>query len=53
MHEVKRSIFPITDEKGYLFELPRKGRTVIVRAEKGGKLKAKYTWDGGKFVEDR
>ena len=53
MHEVKRSIFPIADEKGYLFELPRKGRTVIVRTEKGGKLKAKYTWDGEKFVEER
>ena len=30
MHEVKRSIFPVADEKGYVFELPRKGRTVIV-----------------------
>jgi hypothetical protein len=53
MHEVKRSIFPIADEKGCLFELPRKGRTVIVRTEKGGKLKAKYTWDGERFVEER
>jgi hypothetical protein len=51
MHEVKRSIFPFADEKGYLFELPRQGRTVIVHTEKGGKLKAKYTWDGEKFVE--
>jgi len=53
MHEVKRSIFPIADEKGFLFELPRKGRTIVVRTEKGGKLKAKYTWDGEKFGEDR
>ncbi|MDR3402709.1 MAG: hypothetical protein P4L99_09435 [Chthoniobacter sp.] len=53
MNEVKRSIFPIPDEKGFLFELPHKGRTIVVRTEKGGKLKAKYTWDGEKFVEDR
>ena len=53
MHEVKRSIFPIANEKGYLFDLPRKGRTVIVRTEKGGKPKAKYTWDGEKFAEER
>jgi hypothetical protein len=53
LHEVKRSLFPIDNDKGYLFELPRKGRTIIVRTEKGGKLKAKYTWDGGKFVEER
>jgi len=53
MHEVKRSIFPIADEKGYIFELPRKGRTVIVRTEKGGKQKAKYMWDGEKFVEEK
>ncbi len=53
MHEAKRSIFPIADETGYLFELPRMGRTVLVRTEKGGRLKAKYTWDGAKFVEER
>lgn len=53
MHEVERSIFPVADEKGCVFELPRKGRTVVVRTEKGGKLKAKYTWDGEKFIPER
>ena len=53
MHEVKRSIFPVADEKGYVFELPRKGRTVMVRTEKGGKVKWKYAWNGEKFVEEK
>lgn len=52
MLEVPRTIFPIANEKGYIFELPRKGRTIIVRTEKGGKLKAKYTWNGEKFGEE-
>jgi len=52
MLEVPRTIFPIANEKGYVFELPRKGRTIVVRTEKGGKLKGKYTWDGEKFVEE-
>lgn len=53
MHEVKRSIFPVANEKGYLFELPQKGRTIVVRTEKGNKVKAKYTWNGEKFVEEK
>ncbi|MEP6667512.1 MAG: hypothetical protein ABJF10_00080 [Chthoniobacter sp.] len=53
LHEVKRSIFPIANETGFLFELPHKGRTVIVRTEKGGKLHAKYAWNGEKFMEEK
>ena len=53
LHEVKRSIFPIDNEKGYVFELPRKGRTIVVRSEKDSKAKAKYTWNGEKFVEEK
>lgn len=53
LHEVKRSIFPIDNEKGYIFELPRKSRTITVRKEKGNQVKAKYTWNGEKFVEER
>lgn len=53
MHPIKRSIFPIDDEKGYVFELPHKGRTIVVRTEKGNKLKTKYTWNGEKFVEEK
>jgi len=53
LHEVKRSIFPIENEKGYTFDLPRKGRTITVRTEKGNKVKAKYAWNGEKFVEEK
>jgi hypothetical protein len=53
MREAKRSIFPIANEKGYVFELPRKGRTIIVRTEKGNKVKTKYTWNGEKFMEEK
>ena len=53
MLKVARSIFPIADDTGFAFELPRQGRTIIVRVEKGGEVKAKYTWNGEKFVEDR
>jgi len=51
MQQVKRSIFPVADGKGCVFELPRKGRTIIVRAEKGGKVRATYTWNGEKFAQ--
>ena len=53
LHEVKRSLFPIANEKGYVFELPRKGRTITVRTEKGSQVKANYTWNGEKFVEEK
>lgn len=52
MLKVPRTLFPIANEKGYLFELPRKGRTVIVRGEKDRKVKAKYTWNGEAFVKE-
>ena len=51
--EVPRTIFPIDNEKGYVFELPRKGRTVIVRGEKDGKVRARYTWNGEAFVKEQ
>jgi hypothetical protein len=53
LHEVKRSLFPIDNEKGYVFELPHKGRSIVVRSEKDNKVKAKYTWNGEKFVEEK
>jgi hypothetical protein len=63
MHEIKRSIFPIADsgydpdrgkEKGnWLFDLPREGRTVVVRARKSGRVLHKFTWDGEKFQAEK
>jgi hypothetical protein len=61
MHEIKRSIFPFSDsgydpdrrkEKGnWYFDLPREGRTVIVRARKSRRVLHKITWNGEKFQE--
>jgi hypothetical protein len=55
MHEIKRSIFPIADSKDdrWHFQLPREGRTVVVRAQKDGKILHKITWNGDKFVEQK
>lgn len=50
MHLAKRAIFPVKDGKeggSRSFELPRHGRTVLVR-EVG-----KVVWDGEKFVEGK
>src|SRR6266404_906583 len=35
------------------FELPRQGRTILVRSQKSGKVLRKFTWNGEKFVEQR
>jgi len=63
MHEIKRSIFPIADsgydpdrgkEKGnWQFDLPREGRTILVRARKSQKILHRFTWDGEKFQEEK
>lgn len=55
MHEVKRSIFPVPDSKDdrWQFDLPREGRTTVVRAGKGGRLLHRVTWTGEKFEEQR
>ena len=44
-----RAIFPVADSDDHRFELPRFGRTVIVRKRGGGV--EKWTWDGGEFVK--
>jgi hypothetical protein len=53
MHETNRSIFPIADSEDYSwqFELPREGRTVVVRARKSRKILHKIAWTGEKFEE--
>ena len=63
MHKVSRRVFPIGDrwssgeyESKYedlQFELPRQGRTILVRSQKIGKVLRKFTWNGEKFVEQR
>ena len=63
MHKVSRRVFPIGDrwssgeyESKYedlQFELPRRGRTILVRSQKSGKVLRKFTWNGEKFVEQR
>jgi len=63
MHKVSRRIFPIGDrwssgeyESKYedlQFELPRRGRTILVRSHKSGKVLHKFTWNCEKFVEQR
>ena len=61
MQEIKHSMFPgaerdydseVGEGKGeWRFVLPREGRTIAVRMEKGKKIK--FTWTGEKFVEQK
>ena len=57
MHKTRRSIFPAKDagdnEGNWRFELPRRGRTVLLRSQKSGKVLRKFTWNGEKFVEEK
>ena len=62
MNKVSRKIFPVGDawSKGgdepqpqdWYFELPRHGRTVLVRSLKTKKILHRVTWNGEKFVEE-
>jgi hypothetical protein len=63
MDKIRRTILPGADIKydpdvGYekddwQFELPRKGRTIVVRSEKTKKILRKFTWNGEKFQEEK
>jgi hypothetical protein len=63
MHKTSRRVFPIGDRwssgeyeskyKDFQFDLPRHGRTILVRSHKSGKVLRKFTWNGEKFVEQR
>ncbi|MFT4176015.1 MAG: hypothetical protein QM627_05110 [Luteolibacter sp.] len=44
-----RKILPVADSPGLRFELPRHGRTVIVR-DAAGKTVSKWTWSGEEFL---
>ena len=55
--KTRRSIFPVADagndEASWRFELPRQGRTVLVRSQKSGKVLRKLSWKGEKFQEEK
>jgi len=40
-------------KEGWQFELPRGGRTILVRSEKTKKVLHKFTWTGEKFQEQK
>ncbi|HAF03953.1 MAG TPA: hypothetical protein DIT76_07410 [Spartobacteria bacterium] len=62
---MKRSIFPVADsvtfdksggrtERGnWRFELPRRGKTVLVRDQRSGKILRKLTWNGERFQDEK
>lgn len=64
MEKASRRIFPIEDRwsggadepdpsRNWYFELPRHGRTVLVRALKTKKVLHRITWNGEKFVQEK
>ncbi len=63
MHEITHSMFPggqgqydpeTGEGKGnWQFVLPRQGKTILVRAQKGKKILHKFTWDGEKFENQK
>ena len=63
MHEITRWMFQgvtkrehdaeLARGKEWDFVLPRKGRTILVRAPNTKKILHKFTWDGEKFVEQK
>ena len=63
MHDVPRSIFPVGDSrtsaadggleyKNWRFEIPRHGKTILVRHRRSGKILHMVTWNGEKFRDD-
>jgi hypothetical protein len=50
---VKDSAFPIDERTAHSYELPRNGRTVLVRDLGSGKVRQKFTWNGERFVEEK
>jgi hypothetical protein len=50
LHKVDRAILRPGNEPGRKFELPRQGRTIVVRDTKSGKVTGRWTWNGERFV---
>lgn len=53
MHERSRNIFPIARSDGLKYDLPRAGRTIVVRNLKTGKILHRVSWNGERFIADR
>lgn len=62
MERLPDSIFPLADSGGgddgqgsgkWRFDLPRYGKTILVRNPRSGKLLRKITWNGEKFQNDK
>jgi hypothetical protein len=63
MHKAPRKIFPIGDQwssgdynakyQDFRFELPRRGRTILVRSAKSKKVLHNVTWNGEKFLKEK
>ena len=51
MKVADRKLFPINDSKKLSFELPRQGRTIIVRKH-SGEVSSRWTWNGTSFLHD-
>jgi hypothetical protein len=52
MHQAAHDILPIAEFKNVKFDLPRHGRTIVVRNLKSGKVLHRFTWNGEKFIEE-
>jgi hypothetical protein len=50
MHEIDHRLLP---EGDWDFVLPRKGKTILVRAPHSRKVLHKFTWNGEKFVKEK
>jgi hypothetical protein len=57
MHRARRSIIPVgdagNDRGNWRFQLPRAGKTVLVRHQASGKILRKFTWNGANFQEEK
>ena len=62
MQRIDNSIFPIADvgqaedsgpSEKWHFDLPRYGKTIVVRSTRSGKIVHKVTWNGEKFQDDK
>jgi hypothetical protein len=53
LKEANRKLLPLGNEPRRKFELPRQGRTIVVRDTRSQKVLSRWTWDGGRFVREK
>jgi hypothetical protein len=55
MKKIRRSTFPVADagndQGDWRFQLPREGKTILIRNQRNGKILRKLTWNGEKFQD--